>query len=86
MSNFVQNNFPFRLDHEFKDEDQMAKRAFYITVSFLTIFILLFVYNLIRCYTRSPQVEKHDSRGYSRELQSNSAVEDDAVLDLSVAH
>jgi hypothetical protein len=65
----------------------MAKKAFYITVTFLSIFIILFVYNLIRCYTRSPPADKPiDSRGYSRELQNTTAIEDDAVIDLSAAH
>ncbi len=74
----------FRSHHQYQAEDQMAKKAFYITVSFLTVFILLFIYNLIRCYTKGPQIERPvDSRGYSRELQNSTAVEDDAVLDLS---
>ena len=74
------------MHHQYKDEDQMAKKAFYVTVIFLSIFIILFVYNLIRCYTRSPQVDRPvDSKGYSRELQQT-AVEDDSVLDLSVSH
>jgi hypothetical protein len=73
--------------HEYKQEDEMALNAFYLTVIFLTVFIILFIYNVIRCYTRSPPNEKPvDSRGYSRELQHHTtAVEDDAVLDLSAA-
>ena len=71
------------MHHQYKEEDQMVKKAFYITVIFLSIFIILFVYNLIRCYTRSPQEERTvDTKGYSRELQQT-AFEDDAVLDLT---
>jgi hypothetical protein len=63
----------------------MAEKAFYLTVMFLTIFIILFIYNLIKCYSRAQPIEKPvDTRGYSRELQ-NTAIEDDAVLDLSSA-
>jgi len=63
----------------------MAEKAFYITVFFLTIFIVLFIYNLIKCYTRVPVNEKPiNVREYSKELQ-NTAIEDDTVLDLSSA-
>jgi hypothetical protein len=62
----------------------MAERAFYLTVIFITVFIFLFIYNLIRCYNRSPSNDRPiESKGYSRELQNTSAVEDDA-LDLNI--
>ena len=46
----------------------------------------MFIYNLIKCYLRSPAYEKPEElKNYSKELQNISAVEDDAVLDLSQA-
>ena len=63
----------------------MAQKAFYLTVMFLTIFIILFLYNVIKCYVKAPpNAAQVDHRGYSRELQ-NTAIEDDTVLDLSTA-
>lgn len=70
-----------------KKEDQLGWNAFVLTTICLTIFIILFIYNIIRCYTRSPAVtdKNTDVKSYSRELQTSSAVDDDSILDLTGA-
>lgn len=48
--------------------------------------MIMFIYNLIKCYVRSPTEEIPEGlKNYSKELQNITAVEDDAVLDLSQA-
>lgn len=49
----------------------------------LIVFVILFIYNLIRCYKRNQIEEKPiDGTQYSRELQ-NKTLDEDSVLDLT---
>ena len=64
-------------------EDELAKSWVYIFTVCLFICIILFIYNLIRCYTKNPIVQTpQETSTYSKELQRITATEDDAILDL----
>ena len=69
---------------EFEVEDSLARNAFYLTIIFLTIFVCLFIYNIIRCYTRSitNPSERPNQHGYSKDL-SHPPNPEDTTLDLS---
>ncbi len=59
----------------------MAYTAYFVTAIFLSLFMVLLIYNLIRCYTRTPLEKNGDLKNYSKELQTIS--DEDAILDLS---
>ena len=64
-------------------EDVIARNWIYIFTVCITICLVLFIYNVIKCYTKNPIVQQpSDTATYSKELQQISANEDD-VLDMS---
>lgn len=64
-------------------EDAIARNWIYIFTVCITICLVLFIYNVIKCYTKNPIVQQpSDTATYSKELQQISANEDD-VLDMS---
>jgi len=71
--------------NEFESVDSLAQNAFYLTIIFLSIFVCLFIYNIVRCYTRSsnnPPERPAEQKNYSRELQHSTNPED-TTLDLA---
>jgi thiol:disulfide interchange protein len=69
----------------YKSEDEIAKKAFIVTLIILVAFIIGFIYNLIKCYSKSPSQTRRELEDnyYSRELQMTSTIQDDSVLDLA---
>ena len=66
--------------NNFDDEDNIAKYAFQIILVFLTIFLVLFVYNLLKCYLKAPkQITSTVNQGYSRELGE---LNDDSIFEI----
>jgi len=60
-----------------------AESFLYFSWLFLIIFIILFIYNIIKCYAKQLNAEKPvDAKQYSRELQEHTQ-EDDSILDLT---
>lgn len=66
------------------DEETLALYAFYIILVFLSVFLFLFIYNLLKCYYKNPRERESrtELQTYSREL-GNMNINDDTVLDLS---
>jgi hypothetical protein len=54
-----------------------------MTVIFLSVVIILFIYFVIRCQTRQAGDKLPDGKTYSRELQTHSHSYDDSIIDLS---
>ena len=69
------------IDDDYEAEDNLAKNAFLFVLMILVIFIFAFIYNLIKCYSKSESNRPSKEDNYSRELQHSSA--DDTVLDLA---
>ena len=73
-------------NNEFEAEDSLARNAFYLTIIFLTVFVCLFIYNIIRCYTRSivlnPSDRPPQKNFYSKDLQ-NITNPEDTTLDIT---
>jgi len=72
-------------NNEFEVEDSLARNAFYLTIIFLSIFVCLFIYNIVRCYTRStvsPSERSSQQGQYSKDLQHSTNPED-TTLDLT---
>jgi len=67
---------------DYDPEDNIAKYAFLLILCFLVVFLLLFIYNLLKCYYKSPNNQgrrEYENESYSRELGH---INDDSVLDL----
>lgn len=69
------------IDDDYEAEDNLAKNAFLFVLMILVIFIFAFIYNLIKCYSKSESSKPTKEDHYSRELQHSSV--DDTVLDLA---
>lgn len=66
------------------NEDEIAKNWIYIFTVCIFISLIVFIYNVIKCYNKNQIVQRsNDTRTYSKELQTLSATDDDPVIDLS---
>lgn len=80
----VENDGEEEYEEEDDSEKDFAKTIFKITLVFLIGFIVIFVYNLIKCYSKLPSGDNNtNTQHYSRELQNTMSYNDDSVLDLS---
>lgn len=66
------------------NEDEIAKNWIYIFTVCIFISLIVFIYNVIKCYNKNQIVQRpNDTKTYSKELQNLSATDDDPVIDLS---
>ena len=69
-------------NEDYDNEDSVARYAFTLILVILLVFMILFVYNLLKCYWKAPSqknVEMTRSSHYNREVGN---IHDDTVLDL----